>query len=317
MPYGGNLHIAKALTNLTIQYKNSEYIAPMFLKDIPVQKESDLYYVYERNFRIEDTWRANKSPSNQVTWGISTSSYSCDEHALSDIVSDRDRRNSDAINVDVDTTEFLTDKILLTQEWEAATLMFTTTSWGGNAQLATATSWNYNTTTSAPIQNVLSGTGYIVQNSGVRPNTLVIGWDTFQCLKENPNVYDRIKYVERAIVTEQLLAAIFDVDNVYVGKAVYDTSKESAPGNTAIASSMTFMWGGHALLGYFNPNPGLRKVTAAGTMRVTEAGMPYKVKKWRKEELAGDIIEVSTMFTHKLIATSCAYYFSSVTGRMS
>jgi len=179
MPYGGSLHISKALTNLSIQYKNSEFIAPQFLKDIPVTKENDLYYVYDRQFRINDTLRGNKSASNMVTWGVSTSSYSVEEHALADIVSDRDRRNADMINIDIDTTEFLTDQILLSQEWEAQSLLFTTTSWGSNTQYTTATSWRYNTTTSAPIQNVLSGTGVVVRNSGVKPNMMVIGWSTF------------------------------------------------------------------------------------------------------------------------------------------
>jgi hypothetical protein len=35
------------------------------------------------------------------------------------------------------------------------------------------------------------------------------------------------------------------------------------------------------------------------------------VKKWRVEELAGDAIEVSTMYVPKLVATNAAYYFSA------
>ena len=308
MAFGGNLHINKALTNISVKYKNNEYIASKVLKDVPVKKESDLYYVHVRDFRLPDTLRANKAPSNQVTWGVSTSSYVLNEHALSDVITDRDRRNADSpISPDIEATELLTDKIQLRFEKEIADLLFTTGSWSNNMTGSTATSWKYNTTTSAPIQNVLSATGLIIKNSGTKPNTLVLGWDTFEALKENTNVYDRIKYVERAIVTEDLLAALFDVDKVYVGKAIYDAGAEG------VGESIISLWGGNALLAYFNPKVSLRAVTAALNLRISEAGNPYKVKKWREEKISGDVIEVSTMFAPKAVATSCAYYFDAIT----
>lgn len=307
MAYGGNLHINKVLTNMSVQYKNNDYIASNVCNDVPVAKETDLYYVYVRDFRVPETRRANKAPSNMITWGVSTSSYSLNEHALSDIITDRDRANSDTIKIDVDTTEFLTDKIMLAFEKDVSDLYFTTGTWSNNASLDTASSWKYNTTTSAPIQNILSGTTKIIKSSGVRPNTLILGLDTYDALKENNNVYGRIQYVERAIMTEDLLAAVFDVQKVYVGRAIYDTGKEG------IAESITSVWGQNALLAYFNPSPGLKKVSAAFNFRSKESGTPYKVKKWREEKLSGDQIEVSTMYDPKAVATSCAYYFSSVT----
>jgi hypothetical protein len=307
MAYGGNFHISKALSNVSIKYSNNEYVASKVLKDLPVKNESDIIYVYNRDFAVPETRRGNKSPSNMVTWGISTTTYYLDEHALSDVISDRDRNNSDSINLDVDTTEFLTDKILLAQEVDAAALLFTTGTWSNYAQGTTATSWKYNTTTSAPIQMVLSGTSSIVKNSGTKPNTMIVGWATYEVLKENPNVYNRIQYVERAIITEDLLASLFDVQTFVVGAAVMDTPIQ------ADAESISFIWGGHALLAYMNPKIGLKQVTAAVNLRINEAGNPYKVKKWREEKLGGDQIEVSTMYKPKAIATACGYYFSSVT----
>jgi hypothetical protein len=307
MAYGGNLHINKALTNLSIQYKNADYIAQAICRDIPVLKESDSYYVYVRDFRTPETRRANGAPANMVTWGVSLGSYSCEEHALADIVTDRSRRNSDTIQLDADTTEFLTDKILQAFEKDVADLYFTTGTWSNYAALDTASSWYKNTTTSAPIQNVLSGTSKIIMSSGKRPNTLILGLAGFDALKENSNVYGRIQYVERAIMTESLLAAVFDIENVFVGRAVRDAGEEG------VAESITAIWGNHALLAFFDPNPGIKKVTAAGNFRVNEGGNPYKVKKWREEKVGGDYIEVSTIYKPAAIATSCAYYFSSVT----
>ena len=198
MPFGGNFHISKVLSNLAINYKNADFIADQAFPSIPVQKESDLYYIYVRDFRVQNTFRANKAPANMVSWGISTAAYYLDEHALADIVTDRDRSNSDLGTIEQDTVEFLTSKILVRKEKAVADLVFTTGSWGLYASGSTSTSWNYNTTTSAPIQNVLSGTMAIVKNSGVSPNTMILGMDIFHSLKENPNVYGRVQYVERS-----------------------------------------------------------------------------------------------------------------------
>lgn len=302
MPFGGNLHTNKPLTNVAVDYKNAEYIADQVLTNIPVKKESDLYYTFVRDFRIPETLRANGSPSNRISWAVSTTAYALQEHALKDVITDRDRGNADDIDVDVKTTETLTDKILLRKEFDAATQLFTTGSWGNNASATTATSWAYNTTTSNPIGNVQSASTVILKNSGRRPNKMIMGSDVFDALKGNTNVFNRVQYVERAIVTAELLASLFDLDKVFVGNAVYDAGLEG------VAESITSVWGPNALLAYISNNPGMKELTAAGMLEIKGK---YNTKKWRDEEVGGDWIEVSSMFVPKLIATSCGYYFSN------
>ena len=305
MPYGGNLHINKALTNISVMYKNAEFIGEELLQNVPVKKESDIYYVWNRDFRIEDTLRQIKSPANMVTWGVSTASYVMNEYALADVVTDREIDNADSpFRLKADTTEFLTEKILLDKEKRIADLMFTTGTWGNNASLDTASAWIYNTTTSAPIQNMLSATGLILRESGKMPNTGILGWEVFEALKENPNIYNRIQYVERAFLTKDILAAAFDLEKIFVGKAYYDPNREG------IAESMTALWGDYAWIGYINPSMGLRQVSAAINITKTKGNV---VKSWRDNDIDGEKIQVSQMSVPKAVATSCAFIFSSVT----
>jgi hypothetical protein len=302
----GSIRVSKPLTNLSIHYTNSTYIAQEVLGNLPVKNESDLYWVYNSDWRMADTARANGALANQVTWEASTSSYVMTEHSLKDILTDRDYNNADsALQLEKHTSENLIDKILLRLEYESAKMMFTTTTFSNNATLNTNTSWNYNTTTSAPIQNLLSATGYIVQQSGKMPNKVVMGWSVFESLKENNNVYSRIQYTDRALLTKELMASMFDVEKVHVGTAARNTSKEG------IASDKSFIWGGDAVVGYFKPRPGLRDVTAATIIRQNSLGNPYKVKKWREEDVSGNYIEVQSMHVPKAIATSCAYLFKT------
>ena len=102
--------------SLSVIYKNEDYIAGNVLRDIPVMKDTDKYYVYASEYRLPETARANHSPANVVTWEMSTSAYYLSKHSLKDAISPDDRDNTDApINLDRDTTEYLTDKILLRQ----------------------------------------------------------------------------------------------------------------------------------------------------------------------------------------------------------
>lgn len=304
----GSTRISAPLSNLAVQYKNNEFIAGQVLKDVMVSNESDIYYVYANNFRVPFTERANGAAAAMVTFAYSTSSYIVKEHALKDVITDRDRANTETpLNLDRDATENLTDTIMRRMEIEAHKLLFTTTTWANNAELSTtALSWCGITTTALPTQNVLSATSKILAAAGKKANTMVISWNVFAGLKENPNLFDRIKYAERAIVTEDLLKALFDMQNVYVGSAVYDSATEG------LTESKGFIWGDDALVAYFEPMPGLKKASAAVNFRVGWKGNPYRVKKWREEEIEGDYIEVQTMCAPRAVATACGYFFKSV-----
>jgi hypothetical protein len=303
----GSIRINKALTNLSILYKNESYIANEAIPNIPVTKDSDLYWIYNSDFRLEDSYRANKSQANMATYGMSTSSYVCLEQALKDIVSDTDRDNAEApLMLDKDVTEYLVDKILMRQEVDCATLLFTTTNWSNNKTILTATSWAYNTLTSNPILDVLSATSVINLNSGKHPNTMVIGLSGFNALRENNNVFGRIQYVERSIVTEEILASLFDIKKVFVGRGAYTTANEG------LAASLSVIWGPDAWLAYVEPTPSLRRASAAGCFRVTSKGSPYRVKSWREEDVEGTMIEVQTKYSYRAIATSCAFLFKDV-----
>jgi hypothetical protein len=304
----GSLRIKSALSNVAVQYKNENYIAADVMGEIPVNKDAGYYWIYANDFRIEETKRGNKALANMATWAASTSTYTVQKHALKDALSEEDRMNSDLPgSLDVDTTEYLTDKIMLRYEYEVHKLLFTTTSFSNNTTLTSATSWRYNTTTSAPIQNVLSATSVIQKFSGKRPNMAVMGWDVFAALKENANIYGRIQYVERAMVTKDLLAALFDLNAVHVGAAAYMNAGEGLETTT----SQSYIWGADCLIAYMDGVPGIKKQSAAVTFRVNEFGKPYRVKKWFSQDYDCDFIEVETKFGPRAVATSCAYLFKT------
>ncbi len=288
---------------MTVEYDNYEYIADKVLKDVMVTHESDQYYIHNNDLRLEETLRANGTPSEMITWDVSTGSYVLNEHALKDVITDRDRDNIDTppLQLEAQTAFNLKSKIQIRMEYETHKLLFTTTTFSNNDTKTSASSWKYHTTTSSPLQNVLSATSYITKYAGSKPNTGVTSLDVLDALKENVNVHERIKYTQKSVYGADLIASMMDLQNIYVGTARYNTVDEG------IADDFGMIWGNDFLVAYFDPAPTLKTRTAAVNFRLKKRGIPWTVKKWREEDIDGDYIQVQTFFKPAAIATTGGY----------
>ena len=303
----GSFRVDKPLTNIAQQYSNYEYIFGQVIPDRMVKHESDSYYIYNNDMRREMTLRANGTPANQATFDVSTASYVIREHALKDVITKRDYDNVDAppIQLDRDKTEYLVDKLMLEQEYEAMQLLFTTTSFSNSKSLTSETTWKYHTTTSLPIQDMLSATSYILKFAGAKANKAVMGITVRDALKENPNVYGRIQYVQKSILTEELLASLFELEKVHVGSAVYESAQEG------ITSDKAAIWSDTCWVGFMESNPGIKTKSAAVNFRKSNWGKPFQVRTYMDDEVEGKWIEVSTFFKGKVISSTSGYLFSN------
>lgn len=306
MPSPAQIHVNKALSNISNAYKSTRLIADIVAPRVNVQHESDVYYMYSKDSLIlPQTARANGASANEATWSVSTSSYTLAQHSLKSLVTDRDRSNADpAIRLDVDTTEYLTEKILMRKEVAIADLLTTRASWSNITSLTSTFAWNQQTTLSNPIVFVDTASSVIAQQSGMVPNTVIVNDPTFRAAKEHPQVVDRVKYTSADSVTESILAKLMNVQRFLVAGGIRNTGQEGLGDTT---TNQSFIWTDCAFVCYIEPNPGLKKPSTVYQFTKSEFGNPYKVKTWREEEREGDFIEVSTMFQFKVIASDTAY----------
>ena len=303
MPSSQQIHRDRPLENISVAYKSERLIADRLAPRVPVVHESDTYFVYAKDsLTLPQTIRANGASANEASWNISTSSYVLTQHALKGLVTDRDRSNADeAIRLDIDTTEYLTEKILMRKEIDLANIVTTAANWANATSLSSTLAWNQNTTLSNPIAYVDSACSVVASQSGKIPNTVVLNDPTFRAAKEHISIVDRIKYTSPDSVTDQILAKLFNVQQVLVAGGIQNTGQEGQ------ADSMGWIWTDMAFVAYIEQNPGLRKPSALCQFTKTEFGNPYKVKRWREEEREGDFIEVSSLFQNKVVASDCAY----------
>ena len=116
MPAQGPIHVDRPLSNISLAYQPTGLIADALFPTVPVKKESDSYFIFDKanSLRIPDTLRADGAEANQDNLVVSTATYRLQEHALKDIITDRQRENQDeGLNLEQALVEELTSKVLL------------------------------------------------------------------------------------------------------------------------------------------------------------------------------------------------------------
>lgn len=295
MPFVNQIHVDKPLSNISIKYRNENFIAMEVFPEIQVKKDSDKYYIYDRDFRLPETARANKGEARIHSYQLSTASYVLEEHSLKDFISDRDADNYDLGNMRADVVEELTDKILLRLEKSVADL-FTSTSWSLNVSLSAAQQWSLDTTTSNPIPLMDTAATSVLENSGVFPNYGIVPWKSMIAAKNHSSVIERIKYTSIDI-SEKMLAGLFGLEKMLVPKAVVDSAAEG------VSASIGAVWGDNVFVGYKPARPSIRKASAGYIFRSSKP----MVKRWREETRSSEAIEVGMLYQPKVVASLAGY----------
>ena len=295
------VHVDQLLGNVSVKYKPEGLIGEQVAPVVPVKKTSDLYRVYDRNFRIPETERANRARSREHNFDVSTATYNLKRHSLHSFVSDTDADNYDLADLRAETTEELTEKILMRHELEVANL-FTTTNWSLNVSLAAANAFNANTTVSNPIPVFHTGASTVIANSGMSPNFGILPREAYVACLQHVSILDRLKYTS-ADVDAGKLAALFQLPKgLMVPQAAYDSAAEGA------TVTITNFWGDVAFLGYKPDAPGPLKPSSIYSFK---KAMPL-VKRWREEDRESECIEVNMEYQVKVVASLSGYLIKDV-----
>ena len=183
-PTVNSVHIDRPLTNISIAYRATQrdYIAQRVFPVVPVDKQSDKYFVYNKNdwMRDEAQKRAPATESAGGGYSVSNDSYFADEWAIHKDIPRQLRANADmAIDVDRDATEYVTQQLLLRQEVEFASTFFQASSW--TLTSTPSTLWDVYAT-STPIADIKTAARAIQSTTGRRPNKLTVSQAVFDVL---------------------------------------------------------------------------------------------------------------------------------------
>lgn len=326
MPTKAQAHIDRALTNISVAYiqDDSNFIADKVFPKVPVTKQSDVYFIYNKGdfFRDEARVRAGGTESAGGDYGIEASDpYYCRVHAFHKDITEQERANYDEpLDADKDATAFVTQKMLIRREVDWASKFFAPGKWTteivGKPSGATGPNEavQFDQPASDPIRVITNQVVTMAARTGYKPNKLVLSPAVYNALINHEDILNRIKYTQKGIVTSDLLATLFQVDEVHVAWAVVNSA---AQGN---ADNIDFIMGKHALLVYAPKSPSLRTPSAgyiftwkgydgSGDYGNRIVRLPMDILGLGTERIEGEIA-----FDAKQIAQDLGVFFKDIVG---
>lgn len=323
-PTPSDVHVNTLLTNVSIAYMQSqtEFVADRAFPVVPVEKQSDLYPEFDRADQNRNSMqkRAPATESAGDGFRVSNNPYYCDVFALHKDIDDQTRRNADSVwDLDAAATRFLEGKALIKREVDFATDFMTTGVWTGLVTgVAAAPGANqvlqWNDGDSSPIENIRAQRTAVKLLTGYRPNKLVIGEYAYNQLLDHPDIIDRIKGGSNsgapAIVQQNLLASLLELDEILVMGAVYNTAKEGQTMSNAVIGG-----GKSALLLYTPSAPSLMTPSAGYTFAwrgYLGGATAQAIYRFRMEAIRSDRIEIEAAYDQKRIGADLGVFFNSI-----
>ena len=315
-PTAGDVHVNTPLTNFSQKYLQSadSFISTRAFPNAPVVKQSDLYYVFDRDdfYRDDAEERADGTESAGGSFDLSTDPYFARVYAFHKDVTDRQRANQDAaVQLDTSATQFVSHKLMIRREKAFADAFFTTGRWATDNN-----SVNWTTATSDPIVDFRNAKRQVKMDTGYEPNKVIFGRQSWDAILDNDAVLARITGGSTrdmpAMVMRELVAQLLEVDEIFVMNAIETTTQKGAATQTR-----AFIGGAHALLYYAPDSVALNEPTAGaqfswtGFTGATDAGM--RIRRFRKESLSADRIEGEMAFDYRLTGRDLGYFFQNTT----
>jgi hypothetical protein len=250
---------------------DANFVAGAASSRITVMQESGKFNVYPPGYfwRDEAQVRPLGGRPVQVAYAIEDGNYSAEEWALEHVIDDRTRRNArNQTTLDRNAVRLLTGKQLIRADRMWVDQFFKTGVWGMEVDGVAANPGvdqflRWSDAASTPISDIEDYKDLIRAATGMEPNTLILGSNVRKALKNHPEFIERTKYTSSAAITNAIMAALFEVENVRVARALYNSADERLPGDDYGGQALTYIADPNAaLLAYIDPNPTIDSPTA-------------------------------------------------------
>lgn len=201
-------------------------------------------------FRLYNSKRAPGAATKRIDLGYAGKPYTITPSALEAKVPRelmKDATQVPGINLATRAVNTVLRSLQLEHEVACATAATTLANYPVSNRVTLAGGTRWTQAGSTPVSDVMTGREAIRAAIGMYPNVLVLSAKTFRALKTNADILGRLSTSATKVVTEDLLATIFEVAQVVVGTATVATGSADTLGD---------VWGNDAVLAYVAPDGG-------------------------------------------------------------
>lgn len=324
-PGMGDVHVNQVLSQFSVAYTQqpNNFIADKVFPQVGVSKRSDLYPVWTRKGTniVAMQKRAPGTAVSMIESNLSTSPYYLDVYALGATLNDQEVDNADDwVDLRLSKTQLLSRQGLILKETLFANGFFKSGVWGtdltgisdGTPSSTQFKRWDEDLAT--PKEDIEKAKLTMLEATGYEPNQMVIGVEVWQKLKNHPSIIDLLKYGGQisgnlAVVTLDMVTALFELDRILISKAIYDS--EIANPTT---ENNTFVFGKNCLLFYAPPAPSKFLPSAGYTFYWNKSNyygseFGFRMKEYRNETLESLVIENQGAFVQQKICADMGVFF--------
>lgn len=311
------VHVDAALSQISVDFSNRMgYVAEQVAPLVPVQKQSDFYYVMgKQKLRRFDTTVSPGSDFQRIDLEWDKKGYFFENgHGLEFAIPDQLRANADpGAQLDVQATKTLTENILIDQEYLLAQGPLAsgnlTANGITNTTLSGTNQWSdyFN---SDPITVIDLAKTTVLNQVAVVPNAAVVNDKLFFTLRNHPRIIDRVKYTGsgvRSPLSQDELRQALGLDYLFVATARYQTAHEGQ------ADALGPIWGNHFYLFYRPANPGLMEPAFMYTLLWVGQGFGQLMSRYREQWRVQDVLQLQKYYLQQIISPGSAYVFISAT----
>lgn len=306
----GSVHVDRFLTNLSIGYRNDQYIGLNLMPVVPVQSRSDKILTWDKRNLLnapDDTMTTRGTP-NEVEDATSGGNYSVLDYALMGYVDKMTEANADEAYMDlVDQTEAIAERLALKEEIRIAAIMTLAASYSGNTAALTGVEWNEGgVPANDPVGNIQSAIATTWSGLG---RTKLVGFtslDIFNLLTNHTQIRGLFAYVKEGLATRQQIANYFGLDELYVGTARYDSA------NIGQSASYARIWSNVFGVVRVMAAPSKRTAAFGATLRFMPGCVSTQWFDPRPGNAGGTYTKNALSEQHKVLAADTGYLYTGV-----
>lgn len=273
----------------------------------------------EELLRNAVTRRAPGAPYSRSSAKFLPATYATEEHGHEGVVDDREAKMY-AEYVDAEAVEAMVaqDVVLRALELRVAAMLFNATTWTGAALTTGITNeWDKNHASDAvPIQDVQDAMFKVYDNSGLKPNALIINWKVFQRLRLLDQIQDAVASsgagdsVLQNRISAQQIAQALGIDEVIVAGASQNTAKEGQ--NAVVAQAWSEEY---AMVAKVAKTPNHKEPCVARIFHWGDDGSSIgaAMETYREEGVRGEIVRARMDTAEFVMYTQAAHLLSNVT----
>lgn len=304
----GTLHNNATLTNLSIQYKNAEYIGERLMPVVAVAHKSDDYWVYDKRDRLrapDDKIGARGRP-NELAENRSTATYACKDYALKNWVDNDQLRDQDApLDEMVDMADALNDAMALKREQRIATVLTTAGNYGSNIETLAGVDQFDNASNVSIISKMQNAVASLWTGAGAGDLIGFTSLEVWNAIARNANIRGLFSANQEGLATTKQVANYFGLSDILVSAARQDSADEGA------AASYSRIFGKFFGIVRVAKSPSTRNASFGYTFRLK--GDP-KTDYWFDPGVGksgGWYGRVGTSEDHKVVAADTGFLFSA------